>query len=322
MSTVAAQRRSLHERYKRLEGKALHLIFGQYGAGQHTTWPIRGLLTQLQRDVAGLADTVKANARDKLKDALALRNQLMALFPDGTTSARRHQFFMGIESQMIHILDINIAPPAPVQVAAETSKIVDEVVEAIKEDQKWGFDDLEIYFFEMNKWRERIRDLFQRAMADPSLMSVADFGTLLMHNGIPLVISLRLTNFSSTIASSFAVREMCKVARSVVSMFPELFQETGWIKLEDFSIAFQKSVEAHMESEDTESEEADAGGHQGEKKEKETGAHTFPELMHFLTENWEIWSKYEILPQAPIITPQCLLTGYTATITTSRERAK
>jgi hypothetical protein len=77
---------------------------------------------------------------------------------------------------------------------------------------------------------------------------------------------------------------MCIVAKSTITSFPELFEETGWVKVDDLSIAMRKGAEAHQSLENQKTGEAGAGDKQ-EKEKKEYGPHSFPELLHFLLEN-------------------------------------
>ncbi|KAI0393449.1 hypothetical protein F5Y17DRAFT_476811 [Xylariaceae sp. FL0594] len=257
MPTLAERQRSIREQYKQLENKALHSLFGQFSPGEHTTWSVRGILTQLQKDVPNLDDKVKEEARDGLTEALDLRRQLMRLYPSGTRSADKHQFFMTIESQMIHILDINIAPPVPQEAATETSQLVEDMTKSLPEEDTWAFGELEVHLQELSIWRHRIKDLFQRAIDDPYFLSVADF------------------------ASRFALQRMCDGANSLTQMYPDHFEEDGKIKPEDFRMARARAAEQLSSGgDDEETTTADTS------ESSNTGPRTFPELVHFLTSHW------------------------------------
>ncbi|KAI3318746.1 hypothetical protein HD806DRAFT_525952 [Xylariaceae sp. AK1471] len=160
------QRRELWKQYKAIEVPTLISLFDP---DDPTTWTTKQLVVTLAANIGDVDDGVKTKAINDLGRSNALRQQAMNLWPAGTRAASQHQHWMGIVTDMINILK------TPTN-NASSSTICEGIVEnsAARDDELWSSVDFDIFLEDMNQCRKKIQEVWAKAEADPTQLSVAD----------------------------------------------------------------------------------------------------------------------------------------------------
>ncbi|KAI1156652.1 hypothetical protein F4825DRAFT_446128 [Nemania diffusa] len=169
---IAMRRRELQTQYNAIEGATISSLFRS--RTNIWRWSKMALLRGVMLEHENLKDEFRNAIAEKISTVVALRKEIMPLWPVSADAETTHLQWINTLQRIIRVLRTT-DNTADVE---KRRKIIESTPVAIVEDERpWADVDMDIYLKQMGHWRKNLVSIWETAMDDPKQMSIADIST-------------------------------------------------------------------------------------------------------------------------------------------------